>query len=130
MASLGELLAELRQDKGLTQKELGEILCVSPGTISNYENDVHLPDIEKLTQLADYFHVTADYLLGRTSSSISPDTLQQTVSDKKTLADIMKMFINLPQDRQQALSLIISDLEFNHLINEYSQKGMIENNLK
>ena len=38
MAHLGELIAELRQDKGLTQKELGDILCVSSGTISNYEN--------------------------------------------------------------------------------------------
>lgn len=40
MAHLGELIAELRLDKGLTQKELGNILCVSSGTISNYENGV------------------------------------------------------------------------------------------
>lgn len=40
MAHLGELIAELRQDRGLTQKELGDILCVSSGTISNYENGV------------------------------------------------------------------------------------------
>lgn len=38
MAHLGEILSELRQDRGLTQKELGEIMNVSPGTISNYEN--------------------------------------------------------------------------------------------
>lgn len=37
-AHLGELIAELRQDKGLTQKELGDILCVSSGTISNYKH--------------------------------------------------------------------------------------------
>ena len=48
MAHLGELIAELRQDKGLTQKELGDILCVSSGTISNYENGVHLPDVDKV----------------------------------------------------------------------------------
>ena len=48
MAHLGELIAELRQDRGLTQKELGDILCVSSGTISNYENGVHLPDVDML----------------------------------------------------------------------------------
>ena len=69
MAHLGELIAELRQDRGLTQKELGDILCVSSGTISNYENGVHLPDVDKVIALANYFHVTTDYLLGRTSLS-------------------------------------------------------------
>ena len=62
MAHLGELIAELRQDKGLTQKELGDILCVFSGTISNYENGVHLPDVDKVIALANYFHVTTDYL--------------------------------------------------------------------
>ena len=45
MAQLGDILAELRQERGLTQKELGQVLCVSTGTISNYENGVHLPDL-------------------------------------------------------------------------------------
>ena len=48
VATFGELLAELRQDKGLTQKQLGRVLSVSTGTISNYENGVHYPDLEKL----------------------------------------------------------------------------------
>lgn len=80
MAHLGELIAELRQDRGLTQKELGDILCVSSGTISNYENGVHLPDVDKVIALANYFHVTTDYLsvalhlisLSRCCSELSP----------------------------------------------------------
>ena len=123
MARLGELLAELRQDKGLTQKELGQVLCVSPGTISNYENGVHLPDAEKLIELADYFHVTTDYLLGRTSANIPSDMLQHRITDNKTISDILNIFIRLPQDRQQALALIISDMEINFMIDEYSKKG-------
>lgn len=122
MAHIGELLAELRQDRGLTQKELGKILCVSPGTISNYENGVHIPDPEKLIILADYFHVTTDYLLGRTTSDVSPQMLQQAITDSKTLADIMNSFTKLPKNRQEALALIISDMEINHVINEYRKK--------
>lgn len=123
MAYLGELIAELRQDKGLTQKELGDILCVSSGTISNYENGVHLPDVDKVIALANYFHVTTDYLLGRTSSNLPVELLQQAITNEKTLGDVMASFAKLPANRQAALSLIISDMEVRQMIDTYSKTG-------
>ena len=44
MAQFGEILAELRQDRGLTQRDLAKLFFVTPGTISNYEKGRHLPD--------------------------------------------------------------------------------------
>lgn len=123
MAHLGELIAELRQDRGLTQKELGDILCVSSGTISNYENGVHLPDVDKVIALANYFHVTTDYLLGRTSSNLPVELLQQAITNEKTLGDVMASFAKLPANRQAALSLIISDMEVRQIIDTYSKTG-------
>ncbi len=123
LAHIGELIAELRQDNGMTQRQLGEILSVTSGTISNYENGVHLPDIEKVIILADYFHVTADYLLGRTSSSVSPEMLQNQIINGKTLADLIDAFTKLPSNRQQALGLIISDMEIHQMIDAYSRLG-------
>ena len=123
MAHLGELIAELRQDRGLTQKELGDILCVSSGTISNYENGVHLPDVDKVFALANYFHVTTDYLLGRTSSNLPVELLQQAITNEKTLGDVMASFAKLPANRQAALSLIISDMEVRQMIDTYSKTG-------
>lgn len=123
MAHLGELIAELRQDRGLTQKELGDILCVSSGTISNYENGVHLPDVNKVIALANYFHVTTDYLLGRTSSNLPVELLQQAITNEKTLGDVMASFAKLPANRQAALSLIISDMEVRQMIDTYSKTG-------
>ena len=64
MAQFGEILAELRQDRGLTQRDLAKLFFVTPGTISNYEKGRHLPDAERLIKIADYFSVTTDYLLG------------------------------------------------------------------
>ena len=55
MAQFGEILAELRQDRGLTQRELAKLFFVTPGTISNYEKGRHLPDAERLIKIADYF---------------------------------------------------------------------------
>lgn len=123
MAHLGELIAELRQDRGLTQKELGDILCVSSGTISNYENGVHLPDVDKVIALANYFHVTTDYLLGRTSSNLPVELLQQAITNEKTLGDVMASFAKLPANRQAAPSLIISDMEVRQMIDTYSKTG-------
>lgn len=123
MAHLGELIAELRQDRGLTQKELGDILCVSSGTISNYENGVHLPDVDKVIALANYFHVTTDYLLSRTSSNLPVELLQQAITNEKTLGDVMASFAKLPANRQAALSLIISDMEVRQMIDTYSKTG-------
>ena len=55
MIAFGEILAELRQDRKMTQKDLAQAMFVTVGTISNYENGVHYPDVEKLISLADYF---------------------------------------------------------------------------
>ena len=50
----GDILAALRREKGIGQKELAAHLNLSVGTISNYENSVHFPDVEKLMELADF----------------------------------------------------------------------------
>ena len=50
MRSFGEILASLREERGIYQKELAAILKVSVGTISNYENNIHFPDQEVLRQ--------------------------------------------------------------------------------
>ena len=79
MALFGEILAELRQERKKKKKELAKVLYVTVGTISNYETGVHLPDIEKLTALADYFNVTADYLLGRCKFDFSLDMFEEVL---------------------------------------------------
>ena len=64
MASFGELLKELREDKKISQKELAKKIYVTVGTISNYENNQHYPDIEKLIMLADYLMFQQIIFLG------------------------------------------------------------------
>lgn len=85
----GTILAQLRQEKEIGQKELAAYLQVSIGTISNYENDVHSPDLITLCRLADYFGVTTDYLLGRTAYRGSHEILNQPISDGYTVTDII-----------------------------------------
>lgn len=59
-------LLELRNEKGLSQRELARIMNVSQGTYNNWENSNTQPSIEQLVSLADFFEVSVDYLIGRT----------------------------------------------------------------
>ena len=91
----GEILAELRQEQNIGQKELAAYLNVSIGTISNYENNVHSPDLATLGRLADFFGVTTDYLLGRTAFRSDPQILNQHVSKDYTVTDIINTVLTL-----------------------------------
>ena len=95
----------------MTQEELARELFVSPGTISNYENNVHYPDVEKLIQLAKYFDVTTDYLLGLSTCCLSPETLEQRMGNGKTWSQILSDIQGLTPDRQKALLRVLNDMK-------------------
>ncbi len=63
---LPERVYYLRKQAGLTQGELGEILGLTDKSISVLESGQRSTTIEKLLLLAEYFHVSTDYLLGVT----------------------------------------------------------------
>ncbi len=61
-------IRNLREDRDMTQTDLGQILHCSQRIYSNYERgDVDMPT-EILIKLADYYDVSVDYLLGRTDN--------------------------------------------------------------
>jgi transcriptional regulator with XRE-family HTH domain len=111
MAEFGDMLSELRHDRNLTQAELALEIYVTPGTISNYESNVHYPDVEKLKQLADFFNVTTDYLLGRSKCSLSPAILEQEISDGRSWSEIIKDVQSLSPSRQRTLLLMLNDMK-------------------
>ncbi|WP_338838183.1 helix-turn-helix transcriptional regulator [Kurthia gibsonii] len=57
-------IAELRKEYGYTLKELGEKLGVRDNTLSQYETGKRQPQLGFLYELADFFHVSLDYLTG------------------------------------------------------------------
>ena len=61
--SIGNFLAELRKEKGLTQKEVADFLNVSDKTVSHWECDKYSPDISVIPILAEFFGVTCDEIL-------------------------------------------------------------------
>lgn len=56
-------IKKLRQLSEMSQKELGEMLKVNPNTVSQWENGMRLPSIEKLRQMAEIFECSVDELI-------------------------------------------------------------------
>jgi HTH-type transcriptional regulator, competence development regulator len=75
---LGETIAKLRKEKGLSQYELADRLGFSRGKLSNYEQGSRQPDYDTLKKIADYFEVSIDFLLGREEkANTKKDTLEE-----------------------------------------------------
>ena len=61
-------LSLLRQEKGVSQRKAAAELGISQALLSHYENGIREPGLAFVTRACDYYHVSADYLLGRTLS--------------------------------------------------------------
>lgn len=68
-------LKELRENKGMNQREFAADFGVSAGTIGMWESGAREPKtLEDLQRIADYFGVSVDYLLGRDDNKKAPTT--------------------------------------------------------
>lgn len=63
--NLGERIYELRNQKNLSQGDLADALDVSRQSVSKWENNMAVPDLDKLIKLCDIFEVSLDELVGR-----------------------------------------------------------------
>ena len=79
MATFAERLKQLRTYKNMSQEELGRMIGLTQSIIAHYEANRKLPGNHNIQQIADYFHVSVDYLLGRS------DSIQWTVAPADTL---------------------------------------------
>lgn len=109
MSEFCEILTDVRQNKGIKQHELGKLLYVSSGTISNYENGVHFPDVPKLIKLADILEVSTDYLLGRCSMPTSTDILSELIIDDVTIDDVIHTLQGMSPERKRAFLILLKD---------------------
>lgn len=63
MQRFEDRLKTLRLEKGLTQEELAEKICVTKQAISKWENGISMPDVALLGSLAELYGTTVDFLL-------------------------------------------------------------------
>ena len=71
--TIGERIALKRREQGLSQEALGENLGVTRQSISKWEGDMTLPEIDKLITLSRLFGVSVGWLLGEERRENAPE---------------------------------------------------------
>ena len=98
--TLGNTLKLLRKSKSLTQEDLARLLGTANSTVSMYERDARIPDLETMRAIAGIFGVDMNYLLGHTSS---PDNAPITEGEQL----LLDLFRKIPEDRQRLVLQMI-----------------------
>lgn len=68
--TLGEKIYQLRSEQGLSQEALGEKLGVSRQSVSKWETDQSIPELDKIVAVSEIFGVSTDYLLKETGETV------------------------------------------------------------
>ena len=100
-------LKELRKSVNLKQQELAEILNLDASSISKYETGKAMPSPDILLKIANYFHVTTDYLL---NNDMQLDKEQQNINDIPLSADEGALLL---QEKLKGTSLVNEQGVFN-----------------
>lgn len=66
---ISERIRQLRIKNNMTSKEFSKIFGISESSVSLYENGKRKPNLELIIEIANYFNVSTDYLLGITDKS-------------------------------------------------------------
>lgn len=97
-----DALRQLRKQKKINQASLADAIGMSQATIASWEKGTRKPDAETVAQLADYFGVSIDYLMGREE----PPKEEPTSRDERR-AKMEEILRRMPQDKyDQALAIL------------------------
>ena len=102
---IGKRLRELRQQKGLTQQQLGDMVNVTKVSICCYENNTRVPNLETLEDLTKVLNVEANYFLGNDIKVIKESDTNYTINMSKDDIDI----INTLKEHKDLYNKIIND---------------------
>ena len=92
--NLGETIYNLRTKQAMSQDALAEALGVSRQSVSKWENNAAVPELEKLIKMSELFGVTLDELVGREAPTPPPpaDVPVQRSSSRRTIGGVLLGF--------------------------------------
>lgn len=77
----GDRLKILRLEKNMTQDELAKILNTGKASISHYESNRRIPDLNTIEQLSEFFNVSIDYLSGKSNIRNPYDNKDENINN-------------------------------------------------
>ena len=123
MATFADRLRSLRKENNITQQELANKFFITKSAVSKYENGVNTPENKLLQELAGFFDVSVDYLLGRT--------------DNRKFSELFSKSDEQMQIRKSLVNTLIESKNFNEkslikafdILEAFSKKGFDINNI-
>ena len=97
--TLGEKIYTLRTERGMSQEAFGEMLGVSRQSVSKWETDQSVPELDKIVAISNVFTVSTDYLLKETAQRQSLPEMQRPVfhyeyRSRKTIKGVPLVHVN------------------------------------
>ena len=69
--SMGEIISTLRREKGMTQKELADMLNITDKAVSKWERDISCPDTQTIPKLAEILGVSVEEMMNVKSTPVT-----------------------------------------------------------
>lgn len=115
-------LRELMKEHNVTQKVLAEVIEMRPQTVSLYIGGQSVPDINTLYKIAEYFNVSADWLIGRPNSiRTMKEDIRNACSCLGLSEDAVVLFrqvtsLDCYRGRRETLNVLLKNSNFYHLL--------------
>jgi len=106
---IGFRLRNLREEVNLTQKELSQLLKLTPGAIGLYEQGRRTPDCTTLGKLADFYNVSVDYILCRTHNRNPERKASFFPAEIELLEKLRQVSSILSQEQKAAIAGILEE---------------------
>lgn len=118
----GERLKSLRKSKKMTQIELSRVLGVDHTTISKWEAGIYETDFETAQRIAQYFGVSADYLLGKENQEVKNLTETEILDYQKIIDASRRKLEQGKPDTYRGRKITRSTLDLLEQVLQSSQK--------
>lgn len=111
-------LKQLRESRGLTQKEVADVICKAPSNYANYETGRRDMGTDTLLILADFFGVTTDYILGRDREAELEAKANEKQLDELLVAEIQQLMSKVKDLDQKQTKQVYQYIDFLKSIKE------------
>ena len=119
MKTIHELLRDMREDKDVKQSEIAEMIGTTQQQYSRYETGESELPLRALSILADYYGVSADYLMGRKDWSDKVPGLDKKVTGEHTTGEVINDILSLGAEGRAA---VVEYIFLQKLKKDYQQK--------
>ena len=103
MKPLHVLLREMREDKDITQQTIGDLIGTTQQQYSKYEKGISDLPLRVLPILAEFYDVSADFLIGRKGDYYNIPNMEMKVTKTKTAKDMLDDVLSLDSASRAAI---------------------------